>query len=223
MNAAPIVYLGPSLPRAEAMALAAGDYRPPIRRGDLGEVPAESTIVILDGEFAQSLSVSPKEILSALRRGCRVLGAASMGALRAAELDGLGMEGVGWIFESYRSGRVLGDDEVALAYSPFDLSPLTVPLINVRYWLLLLRRKGEVEAREVPSILRAARRIFYAERTVERLYERLGDTLGEARFARSLVATGGVIPDIKAQDAREALRKVCSSVHPNRETATSRR
>ena len=37
--------------------------------------------------------------------GVRVYGAASMGALRAAELDAFGMVGIGKIYESYRVGR----------------------------------------------------------------------------------------------------------------------
>ncbi|WP_367119214.1 TfuA-like protein [Methylocystis sp.] len=32
----------------------------------------------------------------------------------------LGMREMGWIFEAYKCGRVIGDDEVALIYSPID-------------------------------------------------------------------------------------------------------
>ena len=59
---------------------------------------ARDAILIVDGEFGQSLSVWHKEILHALHRGIRVVGASSMGALRAAELDRFGMEGVGEIY-----------------------------------------------------------------------------------------------------------------------------
>ena len=45
--------------------------------------------------------------------GTQVFGAASMGALRAAELAPFGMIGVGAIFAAYRDGRLTGDDEVA--------------------------------------------------------------------------------------------------------------
>src|ERR1051325_6235037 len=127
MNDLPIVYLGPSLPRAEAEGILRARYRPPVRRGDLEAVEGAPLVVVIDGEFGQNLSVSPKEILRLLDGGTRVLGASSMGALRAAELFPYGMEGHGWIFENYKSGRITGDDEVALAYSPIDQSPLTVP------------------------------------------------------------------------------------------------
>src|SRR4051794_11249106 len=112
----PVVFLGPSLPREDAERLLDGEYRRPIRRGDLADVPAGSPVLIIDGEFDQSFSVSPREILAQLDRGTAVFGASSMGALRAAELAPCGMQGIGWVFESYRSGRIAGDDEVALTF-----------------------------------------------------------------------------------------------------------
>jgi ribosomal protein S12 methylthiotransferase accessory factor len=80
MSTPPIVYLGPSLPVAEAQRILEADYRPPIKRGDL---PAhyDGTVVIIDGEFGQNLSVSPNEILQLLDQGMHVIGASSMGAL----------------------------------------------------------------------------------------------------------------------------------------------
>ena len=59
-----------------------------------------------------------KEILWALPEGVPVFGSASMGALRAAELRGFGMRGVGRIFEAFREGALEDDDEVALAHGP---------------------------------------------------------------------------------------------------------
>lgn len=44
-----------------------------------------------------------------------------MGALRASELYKFGMHGLGEIFEKYKNGIILGDDEVALNYSPPEL------------------------------------------------------------------------------------------------------
>ena len=53
-----------------------------------------------------------------MEEGIQVLGASSMGALRAAELHGFGMIGYGTIFEWYRDGLIDGDDEVALWHEP---------------------------------------------------------------------------------------------------------
>jgi len=61
-----------------------------------------------------------KEILLAMAEGVHVFGAASMGALRAAELHPFGMVGVGRVFEWYRDGVLTADDEVAVAHGPGD-------------------------------------------------------------------------------------------------------
>ena len=204
-GALPIVYLGPSLPLDAAKQLLDADYRPPVRRGDLPE-RHDAAVIVIDGEFGQSLSVSPNEILRLLDNGTRVVGAASMGALRAAELHRYGMEGRGWIFDQYHSGRLDGDDEVAVMYSPYDLQPLTVPLVNVRRWLERHVAAGELDPGMARRLLARARRVFYADRTEERLCEELRQALGELALERLLQASGGAIPDAKAEDARAALQ-----------------
>ena len=54
----------------------------------------------------------PSEVVAALRDGARVLGAASMGAIRAAECWPAGMQGVGAVYSLYRLGVISDDDEV---------------------------------------------------------------------------------------------------------------
>jgi len=201
---APIVYLGPSLPPATAAAVLAADYRPPIKRGDL-PVGYDGTIIIIDGEFQQSLSVSPKEILHLLDKGTRVIGAASMGALRAVELARYGMKGFGWVFEAYRSGRLEADDEVAVSYSPEDMRCLTVPLVNVRRWLDELSAGGDIDEWTAAWLLERARRLFYADRTPERLWATWSQVITKSELERVLAVTGGQITDVKAADALMAL------------------
>ena len=83
-------------------------------------------IGIIDGYFQWAPAVWHKEILWAIQQGVHVFGAASMGALRAAELAPFGMRGVGRIFEAYRDGVLPGsgdepfedDDEVAVVHGP---------------------------------------------------------------------------------------------------------
>jgi hypothetical protein len=81
------------------------------------------------------------EILWALNQGIPVLGAASMGALRAAELHSFGMTGVGRIFEAYRDGHLEGwddafedDDEVAVIHAPTEAGgfPLSDAMVDLR-------------------------------------------------------------------------------------------
>jgi len=200
----PIVYLGPSLPRDEAQSLLDADYRPPVKRGDLPH-SFDGTIVMIDGEFGQSLSVSPNEVLRLLDQGTRIIGASSMGALRAAELYPYGMQGCGWIFDAYMSGRLIADDEVAVTYSPLDLAALTVPLVNVRVWLERLESTGRIDGPTGRMLLARARRIFYADRTEEHLLAEWERAIGTEKLRQVLLASGGQITDIKAEDARHAL------------------
>jgi hypothetical protein len=43
-----------------------------------------------------------------------IVGASSMGALRAAELDSMGMVGIGTVYQYYRDGIIESDDDVAI-------------------------------------------------------------------------------------------------------------
>src|SRR5512136_1563643 len=129
-----VVFLGPSLDRREALGILAADYRPPAARGDLTRAVQDGARVIglIDGVFFQESSVGHREILAGLSAGVRVIGASSMGALRAAELHTLGMEGVGDVYRMYRDGVLVSDDEVALAFDPETFTALSEPLVNIR-------------------------------------------------------------------------------------------
>jgi hypothetical protein len=80
-------------------------------------------IGLIDGVFFDESAVAHKEILYAIKKRVRVVGASSMGALRSAELDVLGMEGVGEIYQLYKDGVLVSDDEVALIFDPDTASP----------------------------------------------------------------------------------------------------
>ncbi|AQY20653.1 hypothetical protein T261_08782 [Streptomyces lydicus] len=109
--------------------------RPPVRHGDLfdASIATADTVVIIDGVYHHAPALRHKEIVWTLGRGVRVIGAASIGALRAAELIPCGMLGVGEIFHAYASGAIEGDDEVAVGQSTdTDLRSFTWPLVNLR-------------------------------------------------------------------------------------------
>ncbi len=112
----------------------AAEYRPPAKRGDLLASAREGATVIglIDGVFHQESAVAHREILAAIKEGVKVIGASSMGALRAAEMDTLGMVGIGKIYRMYRSGELESDDEVALVFDPESGLALSEPLINIR-------------------------------------------------------------------------------------------
>jgi|SRR5579859_6339533 len=201
-----VIFVGPSISRQQLAEMTTACLAPPIRRGDLDRFSDYEMLVIIDGEFGQNLSVSPKEILSALKAGKTVIGASSMGALRASELDTCGMIGVGWVYEHFASAVVRRDDDVALAYSPLDLSPITIPAIDIEYWTTLLWNKGLISKHEKKSLCLATRKIFYAERTKSRLIRELERTIGSMCLKGLLAHTSGMFPDIKQLDARRAVR-----------------
>lgn len=205
----PVVFLGSSLPLAEARSIFDADYRPPVRRGDVDALSAKRpppAIAIIDGEFFQSLAISPKEILRALEQGIPVLGASSLGALRAAELAPFGMTGVGTVFELYRSGRVMADDEVAVAYSREDGRPVSEAMINIRVALTKARREGVVSGAIARRLIAQARSLYFPERTWTALWHHARPWLGkrDLESVRNYIAR--VKPDVKRDDARLLLQ-----------------
>jgi hypothetical protein len=202
-----VVFAGPSLSGERIRAITSSvRIENPIRRGDMHRLSGFDTFVILDGEFGQSLSVSPKELLDAIDSGKRVIGASSMGALRASELDCYGMIGIGWVYRRFARARVRRDDEVALVFSPFDFKPVTIPMVCVEYWLEVLRAAGVLSPKESKTMSKVIGRIFFAERTEASLLKTIASAFGSDTLDKMLEHTGGCIPDIKALDAEEAIR-----------------
>ena len=111
------VYLGPSLDMETAMCLLPeAHYHPPIQCGDIIRLLRiePQRIVIIDGLYEHVPAVWHKEIMLALELGVEVWGAASMGALRAAELHPFGMIGIGQVFQDFLDKKLNDDDEVAV-------------------------------------------------------------------------------------------------------------
>ncbi|WP_331376254.1 TfuA-like protein [Sinorhizobium chiapasense] len=164
-----IVFVGPTVPDARALAGAAFAVHPPAMQGDiLRVVRAGATIIgLVDGNFEHVAPVWHKEILFALSQGVQVFGAASMGALRAAECAPFGMVGIGDIYRQYAAGELADDSDVALLHAPAELgyAPLTVPLVNVRATLARLRQGGSITIADAMRIEAAAGQIFYKRRT----------------------------------------------------------
>jgi hypothetical protein len=181
-----VVFLGPSLPHAEARRILAAEYRPPVSRGDLTRVVAAGarTIGIVDGQFGQALAITITEIKRALTSGVVIYGGGSMGALRAAECDRLGMRGVGWIYGEYAAGRLAADEEVALSYDPATLRSLTIPLVNIRWSALRAQRVGVLAADEISAVVERARAIPFWERSLRALAEAGSDGTEGGALAR---------------------------------------
>ncbi len=189
-----VIFLGPSMPAAEARRLLDAKFLPPICRGDIARLPAAIRFIgVIDGEFFQNLAVSPKEIIKALDRGIKVFGSSSMGALRAAETHTFGMVGIGRIFEQFRDGILDADDEVAVAYEPGTYRALSDPMVNIREALVLARSAGvitESQHHELRSVVKAR---YFPDRSWRAL-EQICPPL--RKFAERQL-----LPDLKRDDA----------------------
>jgi hypothetical protein len=204
-----VVFLGPSLSRARAEQILKADFRPPAKRGDIYRAAKEGAgvICLIDGVFFQDCSVAHKEVIYAMETGAKVLGASSMGALRASELDIYGMEGVGKIYQAYKSGHLISDDEVALVFDPFSWEPRSEPLVNIRFNLDLAWQKGVISASCKDRLFHCAQAKYFPDRTYERM---LSDASGlvlekELQCFREFLAREK--RDFKMEDALLALKR----------------
>ncbi len=202
-----IVFAGPTLPRhpdADWRALlAACDLRPPARRGDVLDalVIRPAALVLIDGYYYSVPAVTHKELLYALDSGVRVFGAASLGALRAAELAPLGMIGVGTVFEAYRSGALDGDDEVAILHASAEMGyrGLTVALVELRHALESLACDREAAAALVARVKALPFSVRHADVISDLARRELGEEAAET-LMRRLAAHS-----VKREDARQAI------------------
>lgn len=210
------IFAGPSIYGLD-LAFDGIDLRPPAQRDDVAKaVEAGANVIgLVDGHYEHVPSVWHKEILYALSLGVQVLGAASMGALRAAECEAYGMVPVGEVAGRYCCGELYDDDAVAILNGPAELGyvPLTEPLVDVEATLARLVTIGAATAAEAASLDDAARRLFFKERTDTAIVD-LGaagarrDHLLEAyrthrvhlksRDAAELVAAVAALPDRRA-------------------------
>jgi hypothetical protein len=202
-----IVFLGPTMRHDDARGILDASYRAPAIGGDIyaclrEEQPA--AIAIIDGCFDTAPSVRHKEVLYALSQGVHVFGAASMGALRAAELHAFGMTGVGTIFEWFRSGRLEDDDEVAVLHAADDYGfrELSDAMVNIRAALGEAVIDGRVSRESEALLASLAKRRFYPDR-------RWPDLIAEAR---------GQVPDGELDALAQWLREA----RPNQKRADAR-
>ncbi|MFC4586162.1 TfuA-like protein [Sphaerisporangium corydalis] len=205
-----VVYAGPTISREEVLGVVPqARVRPPAARGDLlkEEWGRDDTAVIIDGYYRERLSVGHKEILWLLDAGVNVIGAASMGALRAAELSPYGMTGVGSVYRMYATGEVDGDDEVAILHGPAERGyPAgTVAMVNLRYGCQEGARTDLVPAAAGERIVEVAKARPFTHRTWDELAGELGCGDHDAlRTLERMIGTGAW--DLKRLDALSALR-----------------
>ncbi len=174
-----VVFAGPSLygatPKPHDI-----EIRPPAAHGDLLQavIDGATAIGLVDGNFEAIASVWHKEILYALDQGVNVLGAASMGALRAAECAPFGMVPVGKIANEYASGKRDDDADVALCHGPIELGcpPTTLAMVDIEATVAKLVRAGYLKAKLANQLLDISQSIFFKERDINTVFSCFDET-----------------------------------------------
>ena len=169
-----VVFLGPTLSAAEAAGHLKAVYLPPAEQGCVVKAMRAykpRALVLIDGAFGQVPAVRHKEILYAMSEGVSVFGAASMGALRAAELSPAGMVGHGLVYRWYRLTPFADDDEVAVAMTPPEVGAeaLGEALINIRLTLRRAAREGILPKDLRRGLEALARAMPFRERSYDAL------------------------------------------------------
>ena len=201
------VFLGPTLSVAPAREVLDAEYLPPVRQGDVYRAVVcrrPRAIGIVDGYFRQVPSVWHKEILWAMAEGVHVFGSASMGALRAAELEPFGMRGVGEIFAAFRDQGLEDDDEVAVIHGPPEMGFLAVSesMVNIRRTLQNARSEAVVSRSTQKRLEEIAKSLFYPSRDYPEIVKRaVAEGLPENELSALSVWLDHGRVDLKRKDA----------------------
>jgi hypothetical protein len=166
-----VVFLGPSLPIAEAQEILDAVYLPPA--GQSHVISAVTTyepqvMAIIDGSLGRGQTVWHKEVLYALDSGVRVFGGGGLGALKALEMENMGMTGVGEVFRMFRSGELTDDDEVALLHedAATGFRRLSDPMVNLRATFQRAVEKSVIPQSVCEQLTSIAKSLYYPERTL---------------------------------------------------------
>lgn len=220
------VFIGPSLPLAEAQNYCEAEFLPPVELGQISRLLQYKphVIGIIDGYFDSVPAVWHKEILMALSQGVHVVGGASMGALRAAELLAFGMQGEGEIFEWYRDGIIEADDEVAVLHTTaeHEYRAFSEPMVNIRKTLAQAAADSILDRSTHDTLIEIARQTFYKKRSYRQL---LADGRNAGIAPKTITALEAYLKDhsidLKKLDAIHVLQRVEAIRHiPEPHTAT---
>ena len=205
-----IIFTGPSLNHDEAREIFDADYRPPIKRGDITAALKDNPdiIGIIDGVFHQQPAVSHREILEALKKGVIIVGGASMGALRASELDDFGMVGVGYVYNQYKEGLIESDDDVAVTINPINLEQLSEALVSMEYNFKRMVDNNIVSKEEFSKLVKTAKSIYYPKRTYDNVFNNVDIEKEKIDEINKFLDEHGV--NIKRNDAIDVIKYIKS-------------
>ena len=179
---------------------------PTSAKGSLEEIIPGRVVAIIDGELPPGAFLSACEIQAALERGVVLYGAASVGAYHASAFADHGMRGIGWVYDQFREGQLASLDEISLIYDPVSLGALSVPLVNIRFWLDGLVSACVIASEGAQAVLEEVPQLAVFDRNASMINRLVAQCLPPAASQRALEATQGTFPDVKADDARRLLR-----------------
>lgn len=144
-------FVGPSLPKSlrKHYSHKGVNFHPPLGQADLIDhvewFQKNDIILVADGFYKDLPSTWHKEILYAIKKGFKVVGCSSIGALRATECEDYGMLGFGSIYQWFKEGLLYDDSDVALLHDAETYEQLTIPICDILATLKALRlSKGEI-------------------------------------------------------------------------------
>lgn len=203
-----MVFAGPSVFGVDVSAFSHIEFHPPAASGDiLAAVRRGATAIgLIDGLYGDCAAVWHKEILYALSKGIPVAGAASMGALRAAECEPFGMIGMGEVFRAYRNGARTSDADVAIVHAPAELGyrPLTIAFVDAEATIGSM--SGVLNGGDITRLLGAARGQHFSVRTWRSIVAQAGLDPGLAKTLADNTIS------VKQTDALELLAALQSEV-----------
>jgi len=149
-------------------------YASPAEQGDIFMAILEGfkNIIIIDGYFYFKFPCTTFEVMLALEHGINVLGSSSIGALRAVELENWGMIGRGYVYEYLKRQYIKPYHIVAQTYDEHDIT-LTVPLVNIIYFLEYALSKEVITKDEFDICLNVADNIHFTMLSFKYLFRQL--------------------------------------------------
>lgn len=137
------------------------------------EYSAINFVGLIDGLFLQDYPPTPIEVYQLLsNKNIRVVGGASIGALRAVELEKFGMVGIGKIFELFKNGTTDADDEVAVTFHLGQGGGIqSEAMIDIRYNLFLACKKNIVSERTKRILAKIAKSTYFPYRNYSNIIE----------------------------------------------------
>jgi hypothetical protein len=186
---------------------------PPATRGALRAALTSgyTRVGFVDGAIEESERLPLWELREALATpGVTVLGGASMGAVRAVQLESAGMRGHGHVFRLFRRGSLTDCDEVYVLHAPAALRYrcLTLPLVNIRYTLRAMRLTGHLARAEEQALLTYMRDVPWFDRDRHSLSAAVYATCGRSHCARIMQTFDLMYRDIKHEDAMSLISRL---------------